>query len=86
MKKTILILLIFTMTAANAFSGTASDDLEIDAVRDDGAVENSETENSTAEDTLLNKISEVNSMQDDEQKIKLWAKFNSTENYVIINK
>ncbi len=35
---------------------------------------------------LSNKVSEINLMQDDEQKIKQWAKFASTENYLIINK
>ena len=36
---------------------------------------------------VLNKIdSQINSMKGDEQKVKEWAKFNSTENYVIINK
>lgn len=38
------------------------------------------------EDKLLDKVSEINLIQDDEQKIKEWEKFNSKENYVIINK
>lgn len=38
------------------------------------------------EDTLLDKVSQINLMKDDEEKIKEWAKFNSEENYVIINK
>lgn len=38
------------------------------------------------EDTLSDKVSQINLMHDDEQKIKEWAKFNSAENYVIINK
>lgn len=38
------------------------------------------------EDTLSDKVSEINSMQDNEQKVKEWAKFNSAENYIIINK
>lgn len=39
-----------------------------------------------SQDVLLNKVSEINSMQDDEQKVKEWAKFSSAGNYVIINK
>lgn len=38
------------------------------------------------EDALSDKVSQINSMRDDKQKIKEWAKFNSAENYVIINK
>lgn len=37
-------------------------------------------------DILSEKVSEINSMKDDEQKVKEWAKFNSEKNYVIINK
>jgi len=40
----------------------------------------------TATDTLLDKVDEINSMQDDTRKIKEWAKFNSEKNYVIIDK
>lgn len=36
--------------------------------------------------TLSDRASQINLIQDDEQKIKEWAKFNSAENYVIINK
>lgn len=42
--------------------------------------------NNLKEDALSDKVSEINSMQDDEQKVKEWAKFSSSENYVIINK
>lgn len=38
------------------------------------------------EDALSDIVSQINLMQDDEQKVKKWAKFNSTGNYVIINK
>lgn len=37
-------------------------------------------------DTLSDKVSEINSIQSDEEKVKEWAKFKSAENYVIINK
>lgn len=38
------------------------------------------------DDTLLEKASEINAIQDDLQKIKEWAKINSSGNYVIVNK
>ncbi|MEI8377567.1 MAG: L,D-transpeptidase [bacterium] len=45
-----------------------------------------EIPNSVEETALFAKVSEINLMQDDEQKIKEWAKFSSLENYVIIDK
>lgn len=36
--------------------------------------------------TLQDKISQINSIKNDEQKVKEWAKFNNEEYYVIINK
>lgn len=45
-----------------------------------------ETVPEKAKDILPDKVSEINLISDDEQKVKEWAKFNSTENYVIINK
>lgn len=42
--------------------------------------------NITDEDILSDKISQINSIQNDEEKIKEWTKFNSVENYIIINK
>ncbi len=37
-------------------------------------------------DSLSNRVSQINLIEDDKQKIKEWAKFNSTGNYVIIDK
>lgn len=37
-------------------------------------------------DTLSDKVLQINLMPSDEQKVKEWTKFNSKENYVIINK
>lgn len=37
-------------------------------------------------DTLTYKISQINSLHDDKQKVKEWAKLNSAKYYVIINK
>lgn len=38
------------------------------------------------EETLADKVSEINLIDDDKQKIKEWAKLNSEKNYLIINK
>jgi len=38
------------------------------------------------DDELSAKVAEINSMENNEQKIKEWAKYNSAENYVIIDK
>lgn len=43
-------------------------------------------ENILSDDTLSDKVSQINLIQDDEQKVKEWAKCNSEEYYVIINK
>lgn len=40
----------------------------------------------TKKDTLSDKVSQINLIKDNEQKIKEWSKLNSTQNYVIINK
>lgn len=37
-------------------------------------------------ENISDKVSQINLIQDDEQKVKEWAKFNSAGNYVIINK
>jgi len=37
-------------------------------------------------DALADKVSEINAMENNKQKVKEWAKFSSTENYVIIDK
>lgn len=42
--------------------------------------------NTETEDAFSEKAAEINLIEDDEQKIKEWAKFNLTDNYVIINK
>lgn len=39
-----------------------------------------------AKGDILSAISQINSLQDDEEKIKEWARFSSVDNYVIINK
>lgn len=38
------------------------------------------------DDTLVDKVSQINDIQDNKEKIKEWAKFSSKENYVIIDK
>lgn len=42
--------------------------------------------NTETEDVFSEKAAEINLIEDDEQKIKEWAKFNLKDNYVIINK
>lgn len=81
MKKMILILLIIITSAINNFAASVTYDTEEEFIKDDYAIENN-----LPKDDLSNKVSEINSMQDDEQKIKEWAKFSSKNNYVIINK
>lgn len=41
---------------------------------------------SNKENSLFDKISKINTLKDNEEKIKEWAKLSSTENYVIIDK
>ena len=41
---------------------------------------------SAVDNAYAEKISQINSIKDDEQKVKEWAKFSSAQNYVIINK
>jgi len=42
--------------------------------------------NDLEDDTLQDKISKINSLEDNEVKVKEWARFNSDTNYVIVNK
>lgn len=77
MKKMILILLTL-MLATSAFSA--------DAINDTKKDNDVKKDNETKKETLSQKVSKINLIEDDEQKIKEWAKLNSTDNYVIINK
>lgn len=45
-----------------------------------------EIADNTKEDILADKISQINLIEDDEQKVREWAKLDSAEYYVIINK
>lgn len=45
-----------------------------------------EIPNNVKENNLLDKMTQINLIEDDEQKIKEWGKVSSTENYIIINK
>lgn len=73
MKKIFLILLVLIITSANVY---AVEDSYIPV--EDFSV--------PIEDSSVKIISKINSMSDDEQKVKEWAKFSSEEYYVIINK
>lgn len=114
MKKLILILLVLTVTATNAytediFTDEAEDipleltlDIPVDVPADVPAVTTTEdsttntasdiiqnipeSSNKTEKTDLVDKVSQINSLSDDEQKIKEWTKLKSTGNYIIINK
>lgn len=45
-----------------------------------------DTPSDVIENTLADKISQINLLPDNEQKVKEWAKLNSTENYLIVDK
>jgi len=79
MKKIILLLLLLITTATSAFSVDIPDDVDDDAYSEDSAQE-------VKKDTLADKVSQINSLNDDKEKVKAWAKYNSEENYVIIDK
>lgn len=81
MKKFFLILLTSIITTTNAFA------VEIPtSIDEEDLIETDLPEISLPESILFDKVSQINLIEDDEQKIKEWAKFNSEENYVIINK
>lgn len=101
MKKIISIIFTLITTATITFAVEFPDDLIEENLKGDNLLEDTLSEDVTSKEattkaslfkensskeTLSEKVSQINSMQDDEQKIKEWAKFNSTENYVIINK
>lgn len=102
MKKTILILLALIISAQNAFAADfpyidTDDDLKNNIFTEDSK-EDSATDSKTdsandittdyalSETKPIDKISKINAIQDDEEKIKEWAKFNAEKNYIIINK
>ncbi len=76
MKKIILCLLLFVANITVAFS----EDLE------DTDVVSELKENKAEENPILDKVTQINLLKDDEQKVKEWVKFSSKENYLIINK
>ena len=59
---------------------TVEEEPLLDTVKDEPLVDTAK------EEPLLDKASQINLIQDDEQKVKEWSKYNSAENYVIINK
>lgn len=87
MKKMILILLVLIMTQSGAFA--EAPDIEDDVISTDidtkvEAIDEKITKDSKTD--ISDKVAEINSMDEDEQKIKEWAKFKAEEYYVIINK
>lgn len=85
MKKIIIILLFLITTATNTFAIDIPDTSPLQSKKDD-VLHSGSSFNTIKEDILADKVSEINSMKNDEQKIKEWAKFKSEKNYVIINK
>lgn len=81
MKKIILILLVLITTSTCAFATDIPDDDAEDIVTEDIVIEDH-----PKTEALPDIVSQINSLSDDEKKVKEWAKFNSEENYVIINK
>jgi len=94
MKKILLILSILIMVSPNVFAEDFEAEIPLDIPFDKSidiptdaptdAFNDIEEDNLSDEASLT--ISEINAIEDDEQKVKAWAKFNSTENYLIINK
>lgn len=77
MKKIILILLTLVITATNTFAVEIPDSI-IEEDIDEIILPD--------EDPLSDKVSQINSLEDDEQKIIEWSKINASKNYLIINK
>lgn len=71
MKRIFLILLFLITTSLGAFATDILDDKK---------------DNTFSDNIFSNKVSQINALKDDEQKVKEWAKLNSSEYYVIINK
>lgn len=96
MKKIFLIILVLIITATCSFASDFSEDIEEDnpvmdiITKEDETEENlikkNLAEQNLIDEALSDKVSEINLIQDNEQKIKEWAKFSSKNNYVIINK
>jgi len=57
-----------------------------DTLAKDSVKESTKKDDALAKEALPDIVSQVNALQNDEQKVKKWAKYSSTENYVIINK
>lgn len=77
MKKIILILLTLVITTTNTFAVEIPDSI-IEEDIDEIILPD--------EDPLSDKVSQINSLEDDEQKIIEWSKINASKNYLIINK
>lgn len=84
MKKIILILLVLITSSINTLADDPID--EIDIEEEIPVLPFLEKAHNLKKDTLSDKVSEINAIDDDKQKVKEWAKLSSTENYVIIDK
>lgn len=86
MKKIILILLAIIINSSCVFAENLFDNPEEDNLIVDNVAEEKTPDEVLPNDALLDKVSEINSIKDNEQKIKKWAKYSKQEYYVIINK
>lgn len=102
MKKIIIILSVLITTATGAFAADITIDEDSSIKEKDAIISDAKKDNSTVDDAEKSEeiekskkseksgvsdiTSKINSLDDDEQKIKEWAKFNSEQNYVIIDK
>lgn len=86
MKKIFLILIAVGIISLKVFASEPSDNIYKEVIIDDNLTESSAMKKEVPETFLEDKISEINSIQNNEEKIKAWAKFNYTKNYIIINK
>jgi len=67
-------------------NNVTEDTVVVDQIIESKVVEDKVVEKPVPENSLPDAVSQINSIQDDEQKVKEWARVSSQENYVIINK
>lgn len=102
MKKIFLFLLILLTTSTNAFALDIDDDFSLDDIiktEESSAPKDSlpelpppkpidsiDIKDNLGDNFLADRVSVINLIEDNEQKIKEWAKISSAQNYLIINK
>ena len=96
MKKIILFLALLFISSPCAFADEEIEHTEeveqvenikqVEQVEQIDQTEKVEQIEQVEENPLIEKVTQINLLDDDKQKIKEWAKFSSKQNYVIINK